>query len=563
MNGNISDCHEASAIAVIPVRGGSVGIPRKNARLLNGKPLLSYAIESCLAAKTIAATYVSTEDEELVELARRFGAQVLPRSKDLASAEATLDQVIVDAAQQLQAQNVSEPYVVTLQATCPLISTSTIDHAVQQCHEQSLDTVLTVVDDRHLAWEKNKANQTVPLYKHRVNRQSLPCQFRETGGVVVCKQSVLDTGTRFGTKVGVLEISKTESLDIDDYFDWWLVERSLKRRSICFHVIGNRDTGMGHVSRALTLADRLIHHDVWFLIAKGHELALGAVQDRFYPICVVEPGKEIDALANKRPDLLINDALDTDQAWMQTITDLGFRVVNFEDLGTGSPHADLVINDMYEAAEPTLPHVLSGASYSVLRDEFYSAKCIDVRSDVQNILMLFGGVDSNDMTSKCLKWLDTMDGNWRITVVLGRGYEHPDNIQSMAKTMHHKVEVVVNTSMISNYMQKADLAITSAGRTVFELASLGIPMLVIPQNDREMLHKFADLSLGVVLLPRARVIDQAMFTDAVSQMTKSRLLRDCLHRSLLGTDLKAGVGRVVEQIEQLLEEATQKKRGAL
>ena len=99
-----------------------------------------------------------------------------------------------------------------------------------------------------------------------MNRQQLPPNFRETGGVVVCSRETLNTGSRFGKHVGVIEVNKKESIDIDDYFDWWLAEKSLTRKCICFHVVGNHETGLGHVYRALTIADRLIDHDVWFLV---------------------------------------------------------------------------------------------------------------------------------------------------------------------------------------------------------------------------------------------------------------------------------------------------------
>ena len=71
-------------LAIIPVRGGSVGIPRKNARLLRGKPLLAYGIEAALCSEEISAVVVSTEDPELAEIARRSGAEVVDRPAALA-----------------------------------------------------------------------------------------------------------------------------------------------------------------------------------------------------------------------------------------------------------------------------------------------------------------------------------------------------------------------------------------------------------------------------------------------------------------------------------------------
>jgi len=125
-----------------------------------------------------------------------------------------------------------------------------------------------------------------------------------------------------------------------------------------------------------------------------------------------------------------------------------------------------------------------------------------------------GGTDPNDLTGRCLRWLDTLPGDWRITVVSGLGYPEPDALERFAAGANHPVEVVSNTPIVSRYMARADVAITSAGRTVFELASLGVPMVVVPQNDRESQHVFALESPGVVALPQAGELAKLEFLGA-------------------------------------------------
>jgi len=144
------------ALAIIPVRGGSVGIPRKNARLLRGKPLLAYVIETARHSEEIATVVVSTEDPELAEIARRFGAEVVERPGGLAGPEVTLDDVIVDAVAQLEARGRRFEHVVTLQATSPLLRAVTIDRAVSQCRERG-DVVRR---------EKKSAGASAPLSRN-------------------------------------------------------------------------------------------------------------------------------------------------------------------------------------------------------------------------------------------------------------------------------------------------------------------------------------------------------------------------------------------------------------
>lgn len=544
-----------STIAIIPVRGGSVGIPRKNARLLAGKPLLAHALGAALRSEEIDVVYVSTDDEELAEIARRFGALVLPRAAVLATSKATLDEVVVATVRQLEEGGVKPAHVVTIQATCPLLSTATIDRAVRTCKEEQCDTVLSVVDDRHLTWGREEASGRIaPEYTRRVNRQELPARFRETGGVVVCRREILETGTRFGSRVSVVEVSKKESLDIDDAFDWWLAEKALLRRRICLRVIGARDTGLGHVTRALTIADRLIDHDVCFLAASTDELAVRMIRARFHTLYEVAPGSELAWIAAERPDLVVNDILDTDAEYMQAVRALGVATINFEDLGPGSLSADFVINEMYDEHPERLDgRVFSGVEHCVLRDEFYTASPVRIRDSVENVLLLFGGTDPSDLTHKCLSWLEGVEGDFKVTVILGLGHPNPDSIRQLAERSRREVTVVVNSGMISRYMAQADFAVTSAGRTVFELASLGVPMLVIPQNDRECQHGFATSSPGVISLPRASELGEEQFLAAARDMVESRTLRLALHRVLMDVKIRNGIDQVMEVISKALK----------
>jgi len=543
------------AIAVIPVRGGSVSIPRKNARILNGKPLLAYSIEHAKAAREIAAVYVSTDDAELAEIARRYGVEVLERPVHLAGPLTTLDEVMVHVAGQLDAAGVRFSHLVTIQATVPLLQPQTIDRAVRKCRSEGLDTVLTVVNAPHLAWSLDAEQRVVPLYQRRVNRQELPPYYRETGGVVVAAASVLATGTRFGSKVGVIEVEKAEALDIDDYFDWWLVEKSLSRRRVCLHVVGNLATGLGHVYRALTLADRLIDHDLFFLVNDESDLAADLIERRFYPCLRVTAGCEAEAIVAEAPDLVINDIIDTGEAYMSRLGSAGIATVNFEDVGPGSSMAGWLINAMYdEHPERADDRVFHGYRYDCLRDEFYSLPPGAVRDRVENVLVIFGGTDPSDLTLKCLQWLDAIPGSWRITVVLGIGIdaERSRAVQEFVAGARHEIETVIDTSIISRHMAAADIAVTSAGRTVFELASLGVPMAVMAQNERELHHSFARTSPGLVWLGAGEEVTRERFTDCIGQLLCSSILRREMHRCLLEADIRGGAQRVIDIIQQAL-----------
>ena len=211
----------SSVIAIIPARGGSKGIPRKNLRLLCGKPLIAYSIQAALGSKLIDRVVVSTEDEEIAEVSGIYGAHVVERPPELARDDVTLDPVIAHAVEATEETD-SRRYelVVTIQPTSPLLSTRTIDEAVNAMLGGDYDTLISVTPEPHIYWTLGTDSTPVPLQKDRKNRQQLQPIFRETGALLICRRDVVSKKSRIGRNVYLFEVPKEEAGDIDDYADW-------------------------------------------------------------------------------------------------------------------------------------------------------------------------------------------------------------------------------------------------------------------------------------------------------------------------------------------------------
>ena len=127
-----------------------------------------------------------------------------------------------------------------------------------------------------------------------------------------------------------------------------------------------------------------------------------------------------------------------------------------------------------------------------------SLKPKEINGSVKNVLLTFGGVDPNDFTLKTLKSISDycFKNDIIITVILGQGYHNISSIEDAFPD----IKIVINTKFISNYIQNADIIFSSAGRTTFEAASLGIPTIVLCQNRREITHFFAQQSNGFINL---------------------------------------------------------------
>ena len=297
-------------LVVIPARGGSKGIPRKNVRLLAGVPLISYVIRTSLAAQHVTRTVVTTDDEEIAMVAARSGAMVIMRPASLAEDAVTLDPVIHHAVTVLEAQGYIPDVVLTVQPTSPLLRPESLEEAISLLVNGGYDTVISAVNDTHLTWRREAGERYIPNYAARVNRQYLPPVYRETGAILASRRSVVTESSRIGENVTLLEMSREEAIDIDSYFDWWLAEKALTRRRIVLRVDGSETIGLGHVSRCLSLASRLLDHEIIFVMDGSMTLGTTLVEQHHYPLVKTSPEQVLETIRYLAPHIVINDILD-------------------------------------------------------------------------------------------------------------------------------------------------------------------------------------------------------------------------------------------------------------
>jgi CMP-N-acetylneuraminic acid synthetase len=186
-------------IAIIPARGGSKGIINKNIRLLNGKPLIYYAINNAKSIELFDEIVVTSDSDEILHISSSYGVSVLKREEYLSQDHTTLDPVIYDAlVKSEQCKDVTYDIVVTLQPTSPLLLASTLKNAITNfVGQKTNDTYISVVNKPHLAWSSENGYFS-PLYKERLIRQSLPPHYIETGGFIISKRENVTEQTRLG-----------------------------------------------------------------------------------------------------------------------------------------------------------------------------------------------------------------------------------------------------------------------------------------------------------------------------------------------------------------------------
>ena len=289
--------------------------------------------------------------------------------------------------------------------------------------------------------------------------------------------------------------------EIRSLHDWWVCEKLLTRKRIVFRVIGNEQVGMGHIYRALSLAHEIIDHEVIFTTVDGNQDVITQFEDLDYPLQVVKSEKIIRSIIDLEPHLVINDILNTSAEDVVELREEGIKVVNFEDLGQGAALSDLTINELYDHPQFEGNNILWGRNYFFVRDEFEDANPCSFRGTPGRVLLVFGGVDGYDLTRKMLRAIESicLEFNLMISIVTGPGYRE---YSSLEKEIISKPNVSLThaTGVISKIMEGVSVAITSNGRTVYEMAHMNIPAIVVPQHSREKTHEFAAEENGFVPL---------------------------------------------------------------
>ncbi|MGH9013058.1 MAG: cytidylyltransferase domain-containing protein [Acidimicrobiia bacterium] len=223
-------------LGLIPARGGSKGIQRKNVRALGGRPLLAYTAEAALSARTLSRVVLSTEDEEIADLGRALGLDVpFLRPAALADDEAPMLSVVQHVLSALEGAGDRYDAVCLLQPTNPLRTAETIDACVQLLERSGADAAVTVLPiptehNPHWAFEvgadgflRLTTGEAQPITR----RQDLPPAFHREGSVYVTRVPVVLAGSLYGGRLVGLEVRPDQSVNLDEPGDWARAETLL------------------------------------------------------------------------------------------------------------------------------------------------------------------------------------------------------------------------------------------------------------------------------------------------------------------------------------------------
>jgi CMP-N,N'-diacetyllegionaminic acid synthase len=215
-------------LAIIPARGGSKRLPRKNILELCGKPLIAWSIEAGQKSKYIDKVVVSSDDGEILDIAKKFEADVLRRPNNLATDTSTTFDVIKHILDNIEGFD----YIVLLQPTSPLRDENHIDMAIKLLQDKNADAVISVSETDHNPLWSNTLDDSLSMknfLKDEVlnkRSQDLKKYYRLNGGIYICETNKLLAQKSFFLKENIYayKMDKQSSIDVDDETDFKIAE---------------------------------------------------------------------------------------------------------------------------------------------------------------------------------------------------------------------------------------------------------------------------------------------------------------------------------------------------
>lgn len=225
-------------LGLIPARGGSKGVPQKNKKLLNGKPLIQYSIEAAQNAKNICHIFVSTDDADIKTIAENNGLNVpFLRPDELANDTASSIDVVAHVIFELEKQNQYFDAVCLLQPTSPFREKDFIDKSIETFIHQETDSLISVLPvphefNPHWIFEPNENNNLqIATGENEIikRRQDLPKAFYRDGSIYITKTEVIKKQHSFyGKSISYFESNPDFYVNIDTLKDWEIAEKKVK-----------------------------------------------------------------------------------------------------------------------------------------------------------------------------------------------------------------------------------------------------------------------------------------------------------------------------------------------
>lgn len=289
----------------------------------------------------------------------------------------------------------------------------------------------------------------------------------------------------------------------------------------------------------------------------------------------VEPPKDFQAiplknsstlihlLENLKPDLLLRDSGSTSKEEVESLTKIIPTMIHFDDFGDGGEVADFVIQTLYtEITEQPPAHYLIGADSFVADEQLQSYKHIGLQKKemphLPHLVVFFGDEDSGNLTYRTLRHLLQLQIPLKVTLLIGKDYKHNQADLRMMALGRRNTFIKERPENVAGFLSTADIVLCSSGYLPYEIAFMGIPCIVLAQNDFESTLDFPNDKNGFIHLGPGRKIKQSIFLNAIMEL----LLHDPLRKRFIARQIALNLGKgkdtICETIRYALESPKRK-----
>lgn len=520
-------------LVVIPAIKKNAVIPDQLIKKIDGITLIQRAINTAKRLTTSDNIFILTDSEEISLISERNEVDYYYNNKLSIDSDN-----IIEITSEIT-KNLNQKSILIYRANTPLVNEEILKEAYNIFLEEKT-VILTSVRKENKKLLKKQNDSILNIRKEEYYEEI-------KAFLIYSKENKIEHNIR------PFILDDEKSIEIENYQDWWVCEKILQRKRIVFNVIGSIEIGMGHIYHSLALAHEITDHEVIFVCDEKYKIAVDKIAAMDYKVISTKNVEE--TIIKLDPNIVINDILNTKKNYINNLKNNNIKVVNFEDLGEGSKYADLVFNELYDTPQLEGKSYCWGYKYLALRDEFYDAKPHDFINDVKEIMITFGGTDQNNLTLISLKAVLDICKKREIVIniVCGGAYKFRDELESfISKSGYNKINLNFASGVISKIMEKTQLAISSNGRTVYELADMNIPSIIISHHERESTHSFANLEKGFINLG---VIDNQV--DIKINKVFNKLVEDLDYRKLLFMNInrysfRENKQKVVNKIMELI-----------
>ncbi|MFC4410755.1 PseG/SpsG family protein [Chungangia koreensis] len=346
------------------------------------------------------------------------------------------------------------------------------------------------------------------------------------------------------------------------------VPQQVGKKKVVFSCKYSATSGLYHAERSLAAADMLSEWDILFLIDESSKEIKNLIEGKGYKTRFVSGSSSfISVLREECPDLLVRDGDQTDLDEAKLVREIVSAIIHLDDFGTGGQEADLVLHSLYqENREPYPSHYVSGPDSYIVPEDFVAFKHQGKEkelSPVPHLVVYHGYEDPENLTYRTLRHILQLQIPLRVTILLGEGYKHSkDDIQMMALGRRNTT-IVKPPYSLPEELAKADIVVCSAGYTPYEVAVIGLPCIVIAQNEQELQNAFPKEENGFIHLGLGRKVKQSLLLNAIMEMLLHDARRERAVKRQLALNLFNGKEKIAETILYYLDYPPRQSKDAL